>query len=138
VGTGTARPRPAGRAPGRRIRPRASHRKLLALGATPDLLAPDRLIYQDFPSRTWDGADYQALADLLDHTRPALVGLDSAGAFLAVAGLSENESEHVTGFYKAVLLHAARRWNAAVIVLDHQGKQTKLAGTPAARVPSSP
>jgi hypothetical protein len=96
--------------------------KLLALGATPDLLEPDRLIYQDFPTRTWDGADHQALAELLEVTRPALVGLDSAGAFLAVAGLSENESEHVTGFYKAVLLHAARTFNTAVVVLDHQGK----------------
>jgi AAA domain len=96
--------------------------KLLALGATPDLLDPDRLVYQDFPGRTWDGADHQALADLLEHTRPALVGLDSAGAFLAVAGLSENESEHVTGFYKAVLLNAARTFNTAVVVLDHQGK----------------
>jgi hypothetical protein len=96
--------------------------KLLALGATPDLLGPDHLIYQDFPARTWDPADQQALAELLDRTRPALVGLDSAGAFLAVAGLSENESEHVTGFYKAVLLHAARTWNTAVVVLDHQGK----------------
>ncbi len=96
--------------------------KLLALGATPELLAPDRLVYQDFPGRTWDAADHQALADLLERTRPALVGLDSAGAFLAVAGLSENESEHVTGFYKAVLLKAARTWNTAVVVLDHQGK----------------
>ncbi len=96
--------------------------KLLALGATPELLAPDRLIYQDFPARTWDHADHQALAELLERTRPALLGLDSAGAFLAVAGLSENESEHVTGFYKAVLLHTARTWNAAVVVLDHQGK----------------
>jgi len=96
--------------------------KLLALGATPELLAPERLIYQDFPGRTWDPADHQALAELLERTRPALVGLDSAGAFLAVAGLSENESEHVTGFYKAVLLHAARTWNTAVVVLDHQGK----------------
>jgi AAA domain len=96
--------------------------KLLALGATPDLLTPDRLIYQDFPGRTWDGTDHQALAELLERTRPALVGLDSASAFLAVAGLSENESEHVTSFYKAVLLKAARTWNTAVVVLDHQGK----------------
>src|SRR6266511_2029016 len=96
--------------------------KLLALGATPELLAPDRLIYQDFPARTWDHADHQALAELLERTRPALLGLDSAGAFLAVAGLSENESEHVTSFYKAVLLKAARTWNTAVVVLDHQGK----------------
>src|SRR6266540_3042489 len=57
--------------------------KLLALGATPELLAPDRLIYQDFPARTWDHADHQALAELLERTRPALLGLDSAGAFLA-------------------------------------------------------
>jgi hypothetical protein len=96
--------------------------KLLALGGDPDLLDPARLVYQDFPCRTWDGADQQALAELLERVRPALLGLDSAGAFLAVAGLSENESEHVTGFYKGVLLHAARQWNTAVVVLDHQGK----------------
>jgi hypothetical protein len=96
--------------------------KLLALGALPEHLDPTRLFYQDFPARRWDATDQQALAELLDQVRPALLVVDSAGAFLAIAGLSENESEHVTSFYKGVLLAAARGWNTAVVVLDHQGK----------------
>lgn len=94
--------------------------KLLALGATPELLAG--LVYVEFPARAWDEPDRRGLAALLAAVRPALVGLDSAGAFLAQAGLRENEAADVTGFYKGVLLAAAREHRAAVVVLDHVPK----------------
>src|SRR6266571_4988913 len=90
---------------------------LLALGATPELL--DRLVYVEFPARGWDDADRHGLTDLLAEVRPALVGFDSAGAFLAQAGWRENDAPDVTGFYKGVLLPAARTSHAAVVVLDH-------------------
>jgi hypothetical protein len=94
--------------------------KLLALGASPELLA--RLHYVEFPARGWDEADRRGLAALLAELRPALVGFDSAGAFLAQAGLRENEAPDVTSFYKGVLLAAARQSGAAVVVLDHVPK----------------
>jgi hypothetical protein len=95
--------------------------KLLALGAGPELL--DRLVYVEFPARTWDQADRAGLASLLGEVRPALVGFDSAGAFLGQAGLRENDAPDVTAFYKGVLLPAARTSGAAVVVLDHVTKQ---------------
>jgi hypothetical protein len=94
--------------------------KLLALGATPELLAG--LVYVEFPTRAWDEPDRRGLAGLLAEVRPALVGFDSAGAFLAQAGLRENDAPDVTGFYKSVLLQAAREHRAAVVVLDHVTK----------------
>ena len=94
--------------------------KLLALGAGPELLA--RLVYVEFPARTWDAADRAGLASLLAEVRPALVGFDSAGAFLGQAGLRENDAPDVTAFYKGVLLPAARTSGAAVVVLDHVTK----------------
>jgi KaiC/GvpD/RAD55 family RecA-like ATPase len=95
--------------------------KLLALGATPELLAG--LVYVEFPARGWDEPDRRGLARLLAEVGPALIGFDSAGAFLAQAGLRENEAAEVTGFYKGVLLPAARQHQAAVVVLDHVTKQ---------------
>jgi hypothetical protein len=95
--------------------------KLLALGAAPELL--DRLVYIEFPARTWDTPDRRGLAALVDQVRPALVGFDSAGAFLGQAGLRENDAPDVTAFYKGVLLPTARQSHAAVVVLDHVTKQ---------------
>jgi len=95
--------------------------KLLALGAAPELL--DRLVYVEFPARTWDTPDRRGLAALVDQVRPALVGFDSAGAFLGQAGLRENDAPDVTAFYKGVLLPTARQSHAAVVVLDHVTKQ---------------
>jgi hypothetical protein len=95
--------------------------KLLALGAGPELL--DRLVYVEFPARAWDQADRRGLGALLAEVRPALVGFDSAGAFLGQAGLRENDAPDVTAFYKGVLLPTARQSRAAVVVLDHVTKQ---------------
>jgi AAA domain len=95
--------------------------KLLALGAGPELL--DRLVYVEFPARSWEAPDRRGLAALVDQVRPALVGFDSAGAFLGQAGLRENDAPDVTALYKGVLLATARQSRAAVVVLDHVTKQ---------------
>ena len=92
--------------------------KLLDLGATPADLDPERLVYVEFPSRIWDEADRAGLWELLSRVRPALVLVDSAGAFLAVAGQNENWAEETIPFYK-LLLQAARDHNTAVLVIDH-------------------
>jgi len=94
--------------------------KLLALGATPQLL--ERLAYVEFPARLWDAADRRGLGQLVAELQPALIGVDSAGAFLAQAGLVENDAGDVTCFYKGVLLPIARDHQTAVVVLDHLTK----------------
>jgi hypothetical protein len=93
--------------------------KFLALGTTPAEL--ERLTYIEFPTRSWDGADRAGLWQLLAEVRPALVLVDSAGAFLAVAGQNENWAEHTIPFYK-LLLAVAREHNTAVVLIDHVTK----------------
>lgn len=93
--------------------------KLLALGATPANL--EHLTYCEFPSRSWDDADRAGLWELLAQVQPALVIVDSAGAFMAVAGQDENWAAHVGPFYK-LLLSAARDHHTAIMVLDHVPK----------------
>jgi len=94
--------------------------KLLGLGAAPAEL--ERLHYVQFPGRTWDAADVAAVDELLRATRPALVGWDSAAAFLSRAGLDEDRATDVTRFYADVLLPCARVHGAAVLVADHLTK----------------
>jgi AAA domain len=93
--------------------------QLLALGATEDHL--EHLAYVEFPGRRWDAADRAGLAELLEDHAPALVVVDAAAAFLAVAGQDEDRAGDVTRFYKGVLLQAARS-GPAVVVLDHVPK----------------
>jgi hypothetical protein len=95
--------------------------KLLDLGASLTNLDPERLIYSEFPTRTWDEHDRAGLWELLGRVQPTLVLADSAGAFLAVAGQNENWAEHTIPFYK-LLLAAARDHNTAVVVVDHVPK----------------
>jgi hypothetical protein len=98
----------------------ATTEKLLALGAEPDHL--ERLVYVEYPGRKWDPPDVRALELLLEAYRPALVGFDSSAAFLAAAEKDENAAVEVTDFYKRVLLEASRVNHAAIVVLDHLGK----------------
>jgi hypothetical protein len=96
--------------------------KFLSLGAEPRHLAPDQLIYLEFPGRRWDDADKRGLGELLEVNRPALAIFDSAAAFLTLADLDEDRSTDITRFYKGILLDAARTFHAAVVVLDHVTK----------------
>jgi hypothetical protein len=93
--------------------------KFLALGASPAELK--LLYYVEFPSRSWDEADRAGLAELLGRVQPVLVVVDSAGAFMAVAGRDENWAADVGPFYR-LLLGAAREHHTAVLVLDHVPK----------------
>jgi len=118
--------------------PELTGEKLLALGAEPDDVA--NLHYFPYPGRTWEPGDVKALAATLRAIGPALVIWDSAAAFLARAGLDENDAFHVTRFWSSVLAPCARRVGAAVLVADHdpknpggsrysRGSGAKLAGT---------
>jgi hypothetical protein len=100
----------------------ATVEKLLALGVDPANL--ERLAYIEFPSRRWDEADRRGLWALLAARRPALVGYDSAGALLSIAGKDEDRAPDVTPFYK-LLLEASRQFHTAGVVLDHLGKDQR-------------
>jgi hypothetical protein len=97
--------------------------KLVALGAEPRHLR--NLAYVEFPGRQWDAADLAGFRALLAELRPALVGFDSASAFLALADRDEDRAPDVSAFYKGVLLAIAREFGAAVVVLDHVTKEAK-------------
>ncbi|WP_261565453.1 AAA family ATPase [Frankia gtarii] len=96
--------------------------KLLALGATPGMLAPARLAYVPFPGRTWGAPDVAALDDLMTAVRPTLVVVDSVSAFASAAGLNDSDNTDTSRIYKTVYLRMARQHGAAVVVLDHLTK----------------
>jgi hypothetical protein len=56
--------------------------------------------------------------------KPAIVMWDSSAAFLSTAGLDENSAQDVTRFYSQVLTPAARMHDAAVVVIDHDTKNS--------------
>lgn len=99
--------------------------KLIALGATPD--DATMISYHPFPARTWTPADVQALGGLVDDIKPAVVLWDSAAAFLSRAGFDENAAADVTKFWAQVLTPIAREHGAAVVVIDHDTKDTATA-----------
>lgn len=94
--------------------------KLVALGATPDLLT--RLTYVPFPGRTWGQADIDVLDELMTSTAPTLAVVDSVSAVMSAAGLNENDNTDASRIYKTVYLRMAREHGAAVVVLDHVAK----------------
>lgn len=95
--------------------------KFQALGAE----RGERIGYIQFPSRTWNAGDVAMLNEILDERKPAIVAWDSSAAFLARAGLDENAAADVTRFYAHVLTPAARLHNAAVLVIDHDTKNSE-------------
>jgi 5S rRNA maturation endonuclease (ribonuclease M5) len=95
--------------------------KFQALGA----LRGERIGYIPFPSRSWNAGDVAMLNDILDERKPVIVAWDSSAAFLARAGLDENAAADVTRFYSHVLTPAARMHNAAVLVIDHDTKNSE-------------
>jgi hypothetical protein len=97
--------------------------KLLALDTKPDEMHNIR--YYPFPGRTWTEADIEALmTDVLAEPRPALVIWDSSAVLLGRAGLDENSAADVTRFWTTVLAPAARHVGAAVLVIDHDTKDS--------------
>lgn len=95
--------------------------KFQALGARPG----ERLGYVPFPASSWGPADVVMLGQLMAQRRPAIVMWDSSAAFLSRAGLDENSAADVTRFYSQVLTPAARLHDAAVVVIDHDTKNSE-------------
>lgn len=104
--------------------PEQAAEKFITLGAAPGDLAG--LHYFPFPGRAWAPADVAELAAVVTAARPALAVWDSSAAFLARAGLEENDAGDVTRFWSNVLTPCARRAGAAVLVIDHDGKSGGL------------
>jgi hypothetical protein len=95
--------------------------KFQALGAIPG----ERIGYVPFPGRSWAFDDVAMLAALISDRKPAVIAWDSSAAFMARAGLDENAAADVTGFYSRVLMPAARLYDAAVLVIDHDTKSAE-------------
>lgn len=95
--------------------------KFQALGARPG----ERIAYVQFPSRSWNAVDVAMLNEVISERKPAIVAWDSSAAFLARAGLDENAAADVTRFYSHVLTPSARQHNAAVLVIDHDTKNSE-------------
>ena len=95
--------------------------KFQQLGARPG----ERIDYVPFPARAWNAADLAELGQLLTRRAPVIVAWDSSAAFLARAGLDENAAADVTRFYAQVLIPGARLHDAAVIVIDHDTKNSE-------------
>lgn len=95
--------------------------KFQALGAA----AGERIGYVEFPSRSWNAVDITVLNEVLTERQPTVVAWDSSAAFLSRAGLDENAAADVTRFYSHVLTPAARLHKAAVVVIDHDTKNSE-------------
>lgn len=97
--------------------------RMAALGANPGHLRS--LTYVAFPGRRWIAEDVAALIQLVEMERPAMVLLDSSAAFMARAGLDENQAGDVTSFWSRVLTPLARDSRVAVLCVDHDTKATE-------------
>jgi hypothetical protein len=62
------------------------------------------------------------LADVMQTCQPVLTIWDSAAAFLARAGLREDDAGEVTSFWSNVLAPCTRQHESAVLVIDHDPK----------------
>lgn len=111
--------------------PNLTAARLLALGVT-DLMAA-RVHYFPFPGRSWSDPDIAEWHDLCNDLRPTLWIFDSSAACMAIAGLDENSPKDAIRFYHGVLLPAARKYSAAVVVIDHDAKYDGANGQAASR-----
>lgn len=103
--------------------PEVTADKLRTAGATAGDVA--KIHYVPDPSLSWTDADNLRLSATLREVRPDLVLWDSSAAFLAIAGLDENDAADVTRFWSAWLIPCARELGAAVVVIDHDVKSSE-------------
>jgi hypothetical protein len=95
--------------------------RLEAMGAEPERL--DRLFhYYQSPGLTLEDDALAALMETVEDVNPALVVFDSWVDFLALNGLSENDSVDVTRWVK-LTVYPIRDAGATVLLLDHVNKE---------------
>ncbi len=94
--------------------------KLLALGARADQL--ERLHYFPFPGVNWSTLEVAAFIRMVTLINPRVIAWDSSAAFMARAGMSEDDAGDVTRFWSQVLTPCARDVGAAVLIADHDAK----------------
>lgn len=97
--------------------------KLRSLGAEENDVR--NIHYVPFPALRWKGDDFLRLSATMRAVRPELIIWDSSAAFLAIAGLDENNAADVTKFWSDWLAPCARQIGAAVVVIDHDAKSTE-------------
>lgn len=98
--------------------PRSIVARLIALGATPDMIA-ERFHYVSPDTRFSDGGD--ALLEAVDAAGATLVVIDSTGEALALEGVQPNADEEVARFFRDVPRRIANR-GPAVALVDHSPK----------------
>lgn len=96
--------------------------KMIALGATAEDM--EHLHYFPFSGVVWSAVEIAAFLAMAHDTRPKAIAWDSSAAFMARAGLDENNASDVTRFWSQVLTPCARDVKAAVIVADHVAKNS--------------
>jgi hypothetical protein len=102
--------------------------KMHALGASHEEL--EFMSYVPFPGRAWDDDDIGELMSFAKEINPAMMLIDSSAAFLARAGLDENSAPAVTSWWSRVLTPVARDIGAAVLVIDHDVKNSEASRYP--------
>lgn len=96
---------------------------LRSMGCDPDMV--DRqMYYTSFNDVPWKGDDIAHLGEVMTAWKPKLSIFDSASEMLASAGIDENKPAEVTNFYKLVLRPVAAKYRSAVLLLDHDAKET--------------
>jgi len=103
--------------------PEQADERLLALGAEQEDI-DERTFYYPFPGRKWTRTDVTALSLEVAEAKPDLVIFDSAGAFMAMAGLDENNPGDCTRWYKTVMQPLTRNADlpTSVLLIDHDTK----------------
>jgi hypothetical protein len=100
--------------------------RLKGMGAEPMLL--DQLFYYfQSPGLTLEDHSLAALMETVEDVKPALVVFDSWVDFLALNGLSENDSVDVTRWVKYTA-YPVRDAGATVLLLDHVNKESSGRG----------
>lgn len=102
--------------------------RLLALGVDPELLGPDAgLFHYIAPDESLHTLAAEDLADVLARADYVLIGLDGVNAAMTLLGLDLGSNTDATRFSQ-VLLKPLARTGAAVVTVDHVGKDKENRG----------
>lgn len=94
---------------------------LQSMGAEPEMV-DKHLRYVPFAGRDWRPSDCLGLRQLVAQEQIRLAIFDSSAAMLGAGGVNENDNGDVTRFWQHVWQPLARSEKAAVIVIDHEGR----------------
>lgn len=100
--------------------PELTAARLVALGL--EEAEAERLLYYPFESRAWTDPDIVAWHELMADEKPDMVIIDSVAVSMGNAGLDENVGKDTVRFFGRVVLPCARKFGAAILLIDHDAK----------------